>query len=142
MRRTSYRRGLAFPVFTLLETPATATRTIPSLIGAGGKELATRTLHGSPEREILQHHHRGMLSGFECGAWRVERRRSTELYKQVNQLVCRKTLETVMAEKEVSCDSHARLGTRLANIRASRLLTRIFTWRRGGGAMGFHLTSR
>ena len=36
----------------LLETPATATRTIPSLVGAGDKELATRTLHGSaPERE-------------------------------------------------------------------------------------------
>jgi hypothetical protein len=45
-------------VSALLETPATATRTIPSLVGAGDKELATRTLHGSPEREILQHHHR------------------------------------------------------------------------------------
>ena len=41
--------SLAFPVFALLETPATLTRTVPGLVGAGDEELATRTLRGSPE---------------------------------------------------------------------------------------------
>jgi hypothetical protein len=48
------------------------------------------------------------------------------------------TLETLIAEKKRSYGLSARLGTRLANIRATWAPTRMFSWGRRGGA-GLHV---
>jgi hypothetical protein len=55
--------------------------------------------------------------------------------KQVIELVRGEKFETLIAEVKRSYGLHARLGTRLANIRAFRSPTRmLFIWGRGGGA--------
>jgi hypothetical protein len=50
------------------------------------------------------------------------------------QLVRGKALETLIAELKHSFDALARLGARLADIRASRSLTRMTVCERGGVA--------